>query len=394
MTTRDRATVTAVLADVLAGLPPGRAVTAALRAAGGRVCAHDVLAPAPMPPEARAAMDGVAVRSVDLVAASAAGPVRLTLDGATLAGRGDLRPLQPSTVREIATGAPLPPGADAIVRVEALQREGATVTITAPVAPGRDVRPVGEDAPAGHPLVRAGRVLDTGALGGLAGAGVHTVEVVRAPRVAVLPTGDEVVAGTTPDAVGPALAHLLGRDGAQVTLGSPVPDELPALLRAVRAHATDHDAVVTIGGVSVGARDHVGGLVSELAEGRHVSLALRPGRPFAWGRTEDGTTVLCLPGTPLAAVAAAVLLVRPVVARLAGRPAPRATTATLGARVEGDPRRRSLLPAAMADGLVRPVGGHGSADLARLAATSAMIDLPAGTERRDTGATVDVWPLA
>lgn len=393
MTTHHGTAVAAVLADVLAGLQPGVPVTTRLREAGGLVCACDVVAPSAMPPEARAAMDGVAVRADDVVAASATAPVRLPLDGATLAGRGDLRPLQPSTAREIATGAPLPPGADAIVRVEELQRGEVAVTITAPVAPGRDIRPAGEDAAAGHPLVRAGRVLDTGALGGLAGAGVDAVEVVPAPRIAVLPTGDEVVTGTTPDAVGPALVHLLAWDGAEVTLASPVADELADLDRAVRTLAGDHDVVVTVGGVSVGARDHVGGLVAGLAMGMHVSLAMRPGRPFAWGRTEDGTTVLCLPGSPVAALAAAVLLVRPVVARLAGRPAPRAVSAPLGAPVEGDPRRRSLLPASTTDGLLRPVGGHGAANLARLAAMSAMIDLPAGTARLDAGATVDVWHL-
>lgn len=391
--THHRTAVTAVLAEVLAGLQPGRPVAADLRGAGGLVCARDVPAPSPMPPEARAAMDGVALRSTDVAAATAAVPVHLTLDGATLAGRGDLRPLQPSTAREIATGAPLPPGADAIVRVEELQRTRDGVTITAAVAPGRDVRLAGEDASAGHPLVMAGRLLDTGAIGGLAGAGVRTVDVIPAPRIAVLPTGDEVVAGTTPDAVGPALAHLLEGDGAEVTLAAPVPDELAALTAAVLAHQIDHDVVVTVGGVSVGARDHVGGLVAGLPVGQHVSLAMRPGRPFAWGRTDDGTTVLCLPGTPMAAVAAAVLLVRPVLARLAGRPVPRPTSAPLAAPVEGDPRRRSLLPASTTDGLVRPVAGHGSANLARLAAMSVMVDLPAGTERLDAGATVDVWPL-
>lgn len=393
MTTHHGTAVTAVLADVLDGLPTARPVTTRIREAGGLVCARDVVAPSALPPEDRAAMDGVAVRAEDLIGASRTAPVRLHLDGATLAGRGDMRPLQPSTAREIATGAPLPPGADAIVRVEELHRDASAVTVTAPVAPGRDIRPAGEDAPAGHPLVTAGRVLDTGALGGMAGAGVDAVEVIPAPRIAVLPTGDEVVGGTTPDAVGPALVHLLARDGAVVTLASPVVDELDVLDRTVRSLASDHDVVVTVGGVSVGARDHVGSLVAGLAIGRHVSLAMRPGRPFAWGRTADGTTVLCLPGTPVAALAAAVLLVRPVVARLGGRPAPLPVSVPLGAPVQGDSRRRSLLPASMANGLVRPVGGHGAANLARLAAMSAMIDLPPDTGRLDAGATVDVWPL-
>lgn len=393
MSATDRTAVAAVLAEVLADLRPGPPVSRDLRDAAGLVCVNDVLAPTPLPPEDRAAMDGVAVRSGDLATASPASPLRLQLDGATLAGRPDQRPLPPVGAREIATGAPLPPGADAIVRVEDLHRTGDVVTVTSAVAAGRDVRPAGEDAARGDPLVLAGRVLDTGAVGGLAGAGVRTVEVVPPPRVAVVPTGDEVVAGTTPDAVGPALAHLLGRDGAEVTVVDPVPDELPLLVAAVHDLAARYDVVITVGGVSVGVRDHAGSLVAALAVGHHVSLAMRPGRPFAWGRTDTGTTVLCLPGTPIAALAATVLIVRPVVARLAGRTPPQTAVMRLGAPVEGHPRFRSLVPARVQDALARPVVGRGAADLARLAGTSSMIDLPAGTERLDAGETVDVWLL-
>lgn len=393
MTVATRTTVGTVLGEVLDGLAPGTPERRPLARAAGLVLAMDVRAPAPLPPESRAAMDGVAVRAGDLAGASPAAPCRLRVDGASLAGDGDTRPLAPGTARDIATGAPLPEGADAIVRVEDLRRAGDVVEVSASVPPGHDVRPVGQDAAAGQVLASAGRVLDTGALGGLAGAGVTTVDVVPPPRLVVLPTGDEVVAGTTPDAVGPALRHLFSHDGATVVVGRPVRDH-PAVIRdAVLDHARDHDLVVTVGGVSVGPRDHAGDLVAALATGHEVSLALRPGRPFAWGRTGGGATVLCLPGTPLAALAAGVVLVRPVIARLAGRPAPRPVFLPLAGPVEGDPRRRSVVAATLVEGSVRPVEGHGAADLARMTATSALIDLPAGTERLVTGAAVDVWPL-
>ena len=228
---------------------------------------------------------------------------------------------------------------------------------------------------------------------GLAGAGVTEVCAVPRPRVAVLPTGDEVVAGTTPDAVGPMLTHLLAAEGADVDVAVPVRDDPTALAVAVADLAGTHDLVVTVGGVSVGPRDHAGDVVAGLAHGRTVSLAMRPGRPFAWGRTRDGVTVLCLPGTPLAALAGGLLLVRPVVARLAGRRAPRPDRLPLGASVDGDPRRRSMVPATVVEGHVRPVDGHGAADLARLAGTSAMIDLPPGTDRCSAGDLVDTWLL-
>lgn len=386
-------TVTEVLGAILGDLEPLPAAPTALREARGRVLADDVVAATALPPEARAAMDGVAVRAADVEGATSRLPRRLTMDGASLAGRGDRRPLGPGTAREIATGAPLPPGADAVVRVEELSSGDGWVEVHEPVAPGRDVRPAGDDAALGHVLARAGRVVDAGALGGLAGAGVTEVCVVPWPRVVVLPTGDEVVAGSTPDAVGPMLDHLLSADGAGVDVAAPVPDDPAQLVAAVSAGSRTHDLVITVGGASVGRRDHAGDVVAGLAAGETISLAMRPGRPFAWGRTEAGTTVLCLPGSPLAALAAAVLLVRPVVARLAGRRPPRPVTVPLAAPVVGDPRRRSLIAATVDDGHARAVPGHGAADLARLARTSALVDLPAGTERLEAGHPVDAWPL-
>lgn len=385
--------VTEVVGRLLHELEPLPAVPVPVGSAGGLVLADDVVAPGPLPPEDRAAMDGVAVRAEDVAGATGATPVELPLDGTSLAGRADRRPLAAGTAREIATGAPLPPGADAIVRVEELERTGGAVVVRTAVEVGRDVRPAGEDAPAGEVLVGRGRVLDSGALGGLAGAGVAKVEAVPAPRVAVLPTGDEVVAGSTPDAVGPAVAHLLGADRAVVEVARPVPDDPARIRERVDQLAEDHDLVVTVGGVSVGPRDHAGELVGGLPDGEVLSLAMRPGRPFAWGRTGSGVTVVCLPGSPVAALASAVLLVRPVVARLAGRGAPRPVTLPLGAPVAGDERRRCLLPATLDERTVRPVPGRGAADLARLAATSALVDLPAGTARLDAGTDVDVWVL-
>ena len=393
MSAAPRSPVAEVLGRVLDGLDALPTTHARLLDAPGLVLAVAVVTPSPLPPEARAAMDGVAVRADDLLGATAASPARLVLDGVSLAGHGDRRTLDRGTAREIATGAPLPVGADAIVRVEELRRVDGHVEVAAAVAVGHDVRPAGQDAATGHVLAPAGRLLDAGALGGLAGAGVEEVEVVPAPRVAVLPTGDEVVAGTTPDAVGPMLARLLGADGAVVHVAPPAPDDPAVLKEAVATLSGRHDLVVTVGGVSVGPRDHADELVGSLATGEAVSLAMRPGRPFAWGRTPTGVTVLCLPGTPLAALASAVLLVRPVVARLAGRPSPRSVRLPLGTSVDGDPRRRSMVPATVVDGLVRPVDGHGAANLARLAATSALVDLPAGTDRCAAGEPVDTWLL-
>jgi molybdopterin molybdotransferase len=393
VTESGRLAVGDVASRVLEGLRSRAATTVPLGAAGGLVLAEDVVLPAPLPPEPRAAMDGVAVRAEDVAGATPAAPTRLRVDGASLAGHGDRRPLPVGVARQIATGAPLPEGADAVVRVEALEQEPDGVLVTSPVPAGHDVRPAGEDGAAGTVLVAGGRVLDAGAIGGVAGAGVTTVRAVPRPRVAVLPTGDEVVAGTTPDAVGPMLRHLLSSDGAHVHTAPPVRDDLAAIREAVETLAVQHDLVVTVGGVSVGPRDHAAELVASLACGEAVSLALRPGRPFAWGRTRDDVTVLCLPGTPLASLTAAVLLARPVVARLAGRPPPVPAAVQLGVPLSGDTARRCLVPATVHDGHAHPVAGNGAADLVRLATTTVLVDLPAGAERREAGEVVDAWPL-
>lgn len=394
MTSDPRTTVASVLTAILDGLDPLPAVEVEIQRAAGLVVARAITSPTALPPEDRSAMDGIVVRASDVAAASGAAPARLALDGASLAGHADDRPLEPGRARTVATGARVPPGADAVVRIEDCEVDGDSVLVHVAVEPGRDLRPAGQDLAEGGVLVPAGRVVDTGAIAGVAGAGVRVISAVPAPRVVVLPTGDEVVSGTTPDAVGPMLHHLLTADGACVTTTAPVPDDLAALTSAVEAHARSADLVVTVGGASVGARDHAGALVAALAQGRAESLALRPGRPFAWGRTGDGVTVLCLPGSPLAALAASVVLVRPVVARLAGRAQPRPRQVSLGAPVEGHPRLRTLVSAAVgADGLARPVPGHGSADLARLAGTSLLLDLPPGTERLVAGQSVDGWHL-
>lgn len=384
----------AVLAELLAGLRALPPVTMPLTEAAGHVLAGDVLAPTPLPPQARAAMDGIAVRAVDVAGARPGAPVRLAVDGASMAGRGDVRPLAPGTARDVATGAPIPPGADAIVRVEELRREEGHAVVSTAVAGGRDVRPAGGDAVLGEVLLPTGTKLGAAALGGLAGAGVEAVVAIPVPRVVVLPTGDEVVAGTTPDAVGPALRHLLANDGANVIVGEPVPDDLAALSRAVLRHAEHADVVATVGGVSVGQRDHAAALVASLPLGESMSVAVRPARPFAWGRAEGGCTVVCLPGSPVAALVSAVLFVRPVVATLAGRPPPEPSSVTLGAVVAGQTDRRCLVPAScVRGGAAHPLPGHGAADLARLARTQVLLDLPAGTGELRPGVRVAGWLL-
>lgn len=386
--------VTQVLQEILRDLQPLPPVGMSLHQAAGLVTAADIRAPGDLPPVARSAMDGFAIHAADATNATADDPVVLAIHGASLAGQDDTSPLAPGQARSIATGAAMPVNTDAVIRVEDVQATADTIAVRAPVPPGNDVRQAGEDARAGDVLLEAGHVLQAGAIAGLAGAGITQVQVVPAPRVVIVPTGDEIVNGSTPDAVGPGLTHLLSRDGAHVRVASPVRDNLDDLLATVLQEATDADLVVTIGGASVGPRDHADALVAKLAHGSVHALAVRPGRPFAWGRTEDGTPVLCLPGTPMAAIVVGVLLVRPVAARLASRPAPASVQMALGSPVLGDPSRRRMVPAEVdASGRARPLDGQGASDLAQLARTEILLDIPGGTERIDGGQPVAAWPL-
>ena len=335
-------------------------------------------------------MDGFAVRAGDTRPTPGDGPVRLRVDGEARAGAPDDRPMQPRACRRISTGADLPPGADAIIRVERADDEGASVLLHGPVHPGTDVRAAGEDARRDAVLAEAGMVVGPLRVAGLAGAGVTEVAVHRRPVVLVLPTGDEILAGTTPDALSPALAVLLAADGAIVDVTPVQPDD-PTVLSESVAKALGHaDLVVTTGGASVGRHDHAGQVAVDLG-GAAVSLALRPGRPFAHA-TVGSSVLACLPGSPVAALAVATLLVRPVVRRLAGLPPPQPMELTAGAAIAPTADRlRHLVPVHVTD-RVRPVSGNGSADLARLAGADGFADVPSGGVVA-TGDRVAVWGL-
>jgi molybdopterin molybdotransferase len=366
-----------------------------LAAAAGRVVGVPIVAPTALPPESRAAMDGVAVRGADVAGAEPGSPAVLRVVGEVLAGAAEGPGISPGTCCRIATGAPLPPGADTVVRVERLSpTDDGTVVVSRPVPSGTDVRHAGEDASEGMTLVAAGRTLSTLALAGIAGAGVTEVEVRRRPRVTVLPTGDEVVRGGTPDALGPALSRLLTADGAAVTVAAPVPDDVDALVRALTTASSVSDLILTTGGVSIGPADLALPALEQAGTGEGLALALRPGRPFAYGRVGP-VPVCCLPGNPAAALAVATVLVRPLVARLLGAPGPVPATARLASDLESSPGLRELVPAEPdpTGRMVRPLAGRGSGNLRRLAAATVLVDVAAPTTHVAAGTDVDVWWL-
>ncbi|HEY8486290.1 MAG TPA: gephyrin-like molybdotransferase Glp [Limnochordales bacterium] len=298
-----------------------------LELAGGRVLAQEVVAARPVPPYARAAMDGFAVRSGDVQGAGQHHPVVLRLVGTAVAGEAPPGGLGPGQCLRIMTGVPLPEGADAVVPQEMADLEGDGIRVRMAVAPGSYVFPAGEDAAQGERVLAPGTLLGPGQLALLASLGVVRPLVRRRPVVVVAATGDEVVGaevselrpGQVRNSNAYAVAEQVRRWGGQARLWGIVPDQPQELARVARAMAQEADLLVFTGGMSVGLRDLVRPVLQELGVRWLVHrVAIRPGRPFAFGVWE-GRAVVGLPGTPGGAFVACELFVRPLMAAWLGR---------------------------------------------------------------------------
>ncbi|MDO9408050.1 gephyrin-like molybdotransferase Glp [Patulibacter sp.] len=376
----------------------------------GRIASDDVVAGGALPPFASSAMDGWAVRAADLAGATADRPVVLRGTGESAAGRPSAVAVEPGTAMRISTGARIPDGADAVVRVEETSVADGGVAIGVAVRPGRDVRRAGEDVAHADVAVRAGERLGPGHVALLAGLGVTAVDVRARPRTVVVITGDEVVpggagAGGLPDGRihdvgGPALAALLAAAGARVVAVRHVGDDAGATTAALAD--IDADLVVTCGGMSVGEHDHVRRALAALGADEHViGLELQPGRPTWLGALPGpaGTRpVLALPGNPGAAITVATLLVEPLLRAMAGGDPATPLRARLLADTHGDARRVRALRVALgedADGrrTARVLEGQQPHRLASMPATVAYALIPAADGVLAAGTVVEVVPL-
>lgn len=380
------------LAKLLAAAAPvARVETLPLARAAGRVAADDVRAPFDVPPFARSTMDGYAVRSADAGERSLVGDV--------FAGATALPTLGAGEAARIATGAPLPPGADAVARVEDTSERDGRVALRAAPRAGQFVESAGADLRRGDAVLRAGDVLTPARLGLLASIGTNEVRVRARPRVAVVSSGDELLRpGDAPhplriyDSNSTTLAALCEAQGAEVTRLPSLPDTLDALTHALAGAARGHDCIVVSGGASAGAKDLVVDALAKLGDVLFHGVRVKPGKPLLAARV-GSCLVVGLPGNPTSALSNACLFLAPALRQMAGLPpaAPAAADAELAHEVVGEGERFLFLPVKLQDGRATPTF-KGSGALTSIAASDGWIGVPEGA-RLPAGSrvTVHAW---
>jgi molybdopterin molybdotransferase len=346
--------VAEALAKVLDGVEPLPAEPAPLTEAHGRVLAADLPALRTQPPADMSAMDGYAVRGADVTAA----PARLHVIGEVAAGRPFVGEVAAGQAARIFTGGVLPPGADTVVIQELTRREGDVVVIESPTKRGRNVRPQGLDFKRGETLLRQGERLTSRSLALAAAMNYAEVPVHRRPKVAMLATGDELVAPGA--AAGPgqivysngfALGALIHQEGGELIDLGIAPDEVEATVAAItRARAANADILLTAGGASVGEYDLVQPALAALGlKLAFWKVALRPGKPLLNGRIAD-MRVLGVPGNPVSAFVCGFLFLVPLIRRLSGRSdlEPHPESAVLGSDLPENDERADYLRASLA----------------------------------------------
>ena len=386
--------------SVIRPLPPERTP---LLDALGRVLAEDVAAAEDLPPYANSAMDGYAVQAADTVGASRDRPARLRVVGMVAAGHVPDAEVTPGTAVRIMTGAPLPPGADAVVPVEETETSGDWVDILTEAPTGQYVRPAGEDVTAGEVVLRRGQVIRPQEVGMLAALGRREVAVVRRPRVAILATGDEVVEIDAPLAPGKIrnansysnAAQVLRYGGQPVMLGiaGDRVEDLSAKIELGLSRGVD--LFLTSGGVSVGDFDLVKKVLAASGEMHFWRVRMKPGKPLAFGHI-GGVPFLGLPGNPVSVMVSFETFARPAILKMSGHTAwerPTVRARLLDAIPRKDGRRHYLrvrVAARNGEYVARLTGGQGSGMLSSLVKANGLAVIPEEWAQVPAGAEVSV----
>jgi len=372
--------------------------------ARGRVLAEDVASDRDVPPFTNSAMDGYAVRAADTRSASPTKPVHLEVLGEIRAGVAPPTSVRPSTALRIMTGAVMPEGADAVVRVEDTVERDGRVEIRVGVEPDTSVRHAGSDIRRGDTVAQGGRIVSPGLIGVLASTGRTTVRTIRRPRVTVLTTGDEL--RNAGESLGPGqitntnrytLRAALEEAGAEVVDAGVARDVREDLVTRLQA-AVRTDLIVSTGGVSMGAYDLVRALLEEQGAVDFWQVALRPGKPLMVG-TVEGRPLIGLPGNPVSSLVGVELFVRPAILKMQGRAdlERQRLTATTDDALQNPPHLEQYFRGvARRDGdriRVRLTGDQGSHVLRSMADANCLIVVPQGTREVRAGEPVEIIPL-
>ncbi|KAB1187639.1 MULTISPECIES: gephyrin-like molybdotransferase Glp [Haloferax] len=358
--------------------------------ADGRALADPAVAPADVPGYDRAAMDGFAVRASDTFGASRRSPNVL---------RVAEEPVAPGEAVRVHTGSDLPEGADAVVMVEDTDRFDDELEVFDALAEGENVGERGEDVREGDALFDAGHELRPSDLGLLRSVGIEEVSVFERPRVAVIPTGEELVdsdpgPGEVIETNGLTVSRLVERWGGEASYRDIVVDD-PDLLREAVESDLDHDVIVTTGGSSVGERDLIPEVISEIGEVLVHGVALKPGHPVALGVVED-TPVVMLPGYPVACVVNAFQFLRPVLKHVGSLPTHPFPTvdATLTRKIPSSPGTRTFARVRLDESgdepTAEPTRTSGSGILSSVALADGWVEVPEEKEGYEEGETVSV----
>jgi molybdopterin molybdotransferase len=382
-----------------AGAPIARTEHVTLGAAAGRVAAEDIASSIDVPPFSRSAMDGYAVIAADTSRAASGSPVRLRIVDRLYTGQAPATAITSGACAEIATGAPLPLGADAVVMVEQTTKDGNDgVFVAAAATEGQNIGRQGGDIRAGTTVVRRGELLNPGRIGAIAAIGRQDVDVYARPRVAILSTGDEVVEpgrllgpGQIFDVNRFTLAAIVESNGGVADARPPVVDTVASLGGALDA-CSGADIIVFSGGSSVGERDLIVDLVAAKGEMIFHGIAVKPGKPTAFARIgASRTPFFGMPGNPTSCLSNAYVLLVPFLRACARLPeaANRTMTVPLGRRIVSQAGRLQFYTVTIAKGAAIPAF-KGSGEITSLSHADGYIKIPADQSIVEEGQEVEV----
>ncbi len=376
--------------------PIERTEMVSIEESSGRVLAEDIMADKDVPPFDRAAMDGYAVKAEDTFGASDQDPKKLRLTAIQNAGESTENPVGKGECIRIATGCPIPLGADAVVMVEFTEEKRGLVSIFRAVHPGANISPLGEDMKKGEIVLKQVELLAPAKIGVLAALGRRAVLVYQKPHVAVIPTGTEVAEigsklaeGQIYDVNSYTLTSVLSENGASVTRSPIVPDSFEQLKIAV-TRFLDHDLIVFSGGSSVGERDLLVKVIEESGSLLFHGVQIKPGKPTLFGIVR-GTPVFGMPGYPTSCLSNAYIFLVPAVRKMARLPEkrPKTVKAKMGKRIVSASGREQFLPVRLTEGRAYAVFKM-SGDITSMAKADGYVILPVNLDVVEEGEEVTV----